>query len=48
MFIHKMFVSILQRKSESTEYFVQVTKTLTVKKTVEQQKVYKIVEILEG
>lgn len=32
-----MFVSILHRKLESTEYFVQVTKTLTVKKTVEQQ-----------
>lgn len=27
-----MFLSILQRKLKSTEYFVQVTKTLTVKK----------------
>lgn len=32
-----MFLSILQRKLKSTEYFVQVTKTLTVKKSVEQQ-----------
>lgn len=33
-----MFVSILHRKLESTEYFVQVTKTLIVKKTVENNK----------
>lgn len=51
-FIHKMFVSILQRKLESTEYFVQVLLNKTLKRvkkknTVGQKKkiVYKTVEM---